>query len=594
MFGYRFAKQRRKSKDIDVVIFVTQIRPSYSCLFLLGKKKRYLKRRSFVFFFFFAMHVTVPIFSVGPYTIALVTGLLLYWNASLVFSRCLTAFLATMLAMKLDLAFHLFYACFHHVVAVACRVRTVVGPQDVLDHFQTHSQLYVIADVASIALLVGNTLQFWSAALITRIALSALVTRAEIWMRWWETQSVVEHLLAALSFLMCIVCCALQWAYYVLLPREEIEAGGFASLLMWYTSTVYIVAVGVRAACSLVTAFMRLCGYRLLQCLVSKADPVAARALEDTGLNPHSEVHELYMAYVYAVVCAVTAWYYAPSSLPMWMQCFVLLRLYLIAIASGKLQRYKQVLDRFPSVSADPSKACAICCEDFLSGEHVTCLPCGHTFHGACVRTWLVRSATCPTCRQPVVDADAWRTRTPRQRVVVSGVVRGDVGGRFSGSVRPLAPRLPAARQRRRTASTPAAGVAVNTAAFDARQPPHSPLLPGFSIERAPLPHLAELQSIEAARRSLKAQRQSLISSVLNTPVSAAPPARVSAMPVTHADDTPATEDGVDSQLFTDTPLVPAEPAPEARRHKRQRAQASATEDEVSPDDDASPRRRRE
>jgi hypothetical protein len=526
------------------------------------------------------MQVTT-ILPFGPYSLALVAGLLLYWNASLILSRTITAFLATILAMKLDLIFHLFYACIHHTVIVILRLRTTLDPQDVLNEFQMRSQLYVIADIASIALLVGNTLQYWSAALVTRIALTALVTRAEIWMRWWESQSVVEHAISTLACLACVVACTLQWAYYVLLPREEVEQGSFASLLLWYTSTVYIIAVGVRAACALTTALMRLGGYRALQWLVSKVDRMTARALEDSGLNPFSEVHELYMAYFYAVVCATTAWYYAPSSLPMWMQCFVLLRLYLIASASWKLQHYKQVLSRFPSVSADPSKSCAICRDDFFSGEHVTCLPCGHTFHGACVRSWLVRAASCPTCRQPVTDPLTWRT---------SGQRRPTVGrGRYMGSVQPLAPRLPAAAPHSLRGTQPSHRAFRGAADAQAR-------------------HTAQLQHIEAERRSLAQCRQQLLSQL--SPVFSSPASEAVAVPVDQAEIRRGEVESTDPFLFTDTPLAPVGAASEGLQrssggitaaaaaaapphHKRQRDRTTSAAAEDG-DDEASPRPRRE
>ena len=33
-------------------------------------------------------------------------------------------------------------------------------------------------------------------------------------------------------------------------------------------------------------------------------------------------------------------------------------------------------------------------------------LPCGHFFHVHCLRSWLERQQTCPTCRAPVSAAD--------------------------------------------------------------------------------------------------------------------------------------------------------------------------------------------
>ena len=32
------------------------------------------------------------------------------------------------------------------------------------------------------------------------------------------------------------------------------------------------------------------------------------------------------------------------------------------------------------------------------------CLPCGHIFHFHCLRTWLERSSTCPTCRAAIPE----------------------------------------------------------------------------------------------------------------------------------------------------------------------------------------------
>lgn len=34
-------------------------------------------------------------------------------------------------------------------------------------------------------------------------------------------------------------------------------------------------------------------------------------------------------------------------------------------------------------------------------------LPCGHLFHEACLRTWVQRSSTCPTCRAVIPAANA-------------------------------------------------------------------------------------------------------------------------------------------------------------------------------------------
>jgi hypothetical protein len=44
-------------------------------------------------------------------------------------------------------------------------------------------------------------------------------------------------------------------------------------------------------------------------------------------------------------------------------------------------------------------KDCVICVEPFALGSQFVRLPCGHLFHGECVKAWLQRRNTCPTCR---------------------------------------------------------------------------------------------------------------------------------------------------------------------------------------------------
>ena len=46
---------------------------------------------------------------------------------------------------------------------------------------------------------------------------------------------------------------------------------------------------------------------------------------------------------------------------------------------------------------------CIICREDMTFGQRVKKLQCGHLFHFQCLRTWLERQQSCPTCRQAIV-----------------------------------------------------------------------------------------------------------------------------------------------------------------------------------------------
>eukprot|EP00126_Sphaerothecum_destruens_P006962 Sdes_comp19614_c0_seq1m11360 len=61
---------------------------------------------------------------------------------------------------------------------------------------------------------------------------------------------------------------------------------------------------------------------------------------------------------------------------------------------------------RYPDASlpelAAADNTCIICREEMSAAKK---LPCGHVFHLHCLRSWLERQQTCPTCRSPVLVA---------------------------------------------------------------------------------------------------------------------------------------------------------------------------------------------
>jgi Ring finger domain len=62
------------------------------------------------------------------------------------------------------------------------------------------------------------------------------------------------------------------------------------------------------------------------------------------------------------------------------------------------------------------SYGCAICTEIFASSDDsemhtVAVKACGHTFHSNCLKTWLERSRTCPTCRAVTMDSPVYLFR---------------------------------------------------------------------------------------------------------------------------------------------------------------------------------------
>ncbi|THD21052.1 hypothetical protein D915_007743 [Fasciola hepatica] len=59
------------------------------------------------------------------------------------------------------------------------------------------------------------------------------------------------------------------------------------------------------------------------------------------------------------------------------------------------------------SIKLLSNENCVVCWESLdEAGE----LPCGHTFHTACLRKWLERSAHCPTCRTHLISLDTEAT----------------------------------------------------------------------------------------------------------------------------------------------------------------------------------------
>uniref|UniRef100_A0A6U7CNS5 RING-type domain-containing protein n=1 Tax=Haptolina brevifila TaxID=156173 RepID=A0A6U7CNS5_9EUKA len=57
--------------------------------------------------------------------------------------------------------------------------------------------------------------------------------------------------------------------------------------------------------------------------------------------------------------------------------------------------------------AVDHHSSCAVCLQELVAEEMAVKLPCTHLFHEECVRTWLKKQHTCPTCRGPLPRKDA-------------------------------------------------------------------------------------------------------------------------------------------------------------------------------------------
>mmetsp|Transcript_55040 Transcript_55040/g.131164 ORF Transcript_55040/g.131164 Transcript_55040/m.131164 type:complete len:175 (+) Transcript_55040:102-626(+) len=61
------------------------------------------------------------------------------------------------------------------------------------------------------------------------------------------------------------------------------------------------------------------------------------------------------------------------------------------------------------------SDSCAICLLPWAIGDSCKTTPCNHSFHSACLDTWIARSATCAMCRRSLAYPKA-----PKQVLAVS------------------------------------------------------------------------------------------------------------------------------------------------------------------------------
>eukprot|EP01083_Nonionella_stella_P148237 468890_1 len=83
---------------------------------------------------------------------------------------------------------------------------------------------------------------------------------------------------------------------------------------------------------------------------------------------------------------------------------FILLRL--LAENPGAAQ---DDIDKIPErrISADQTdNQCSVCMSNYVAGDTVRDLYCGHTFHKHCVDQWLPIKRTCPLCRRDITEND--------------------------------------------------------------------------------------------------------------------------------------------------------------------------------------------
>lgn len=72
-------------------------------------------------------------------------------------------------------------------------------------------------------------------------------------------------------------------------------------------------------------------------------------------------------------------------------------------VGASKNQIADLPMVRLPEIPCgEEAPSCSICLVDFIGGEVVRKLPCGHYFHDSCIDSWLGRNKNCPLCITPI------------------------------------------------------------------------------------------------------------------------------------------------------------------------------------------------
>ena len=96
--------------------------------------------------------------------------------------------------------------------------------------------------------------------------------------------------------------------------------------------------------------------------------------------------------------------------------------------------------------STPDNEACAVCFDCFNPDDVVVVLPCSHRYHAGCVKPWLRRANSCPTCRTAVTRTSVGLPEEPSMLPMLRHTAI-ETSPRESPRTRTPARKLPAIRR---------------------------------------------------------------------------------------------------------------------------------------------------
>lgn len=197
--------------------------------------------------------------------------------------------------------------------------------------------------------------------------------------------------------------------------RKEMEGGeskeqeGLRLLALVATTSTVIEIFFV-----IITLVLLLGGFALCESVWGAWRHPLSEGLDHTMLDPRSERIFFIPNLLKQLFCSLFCfWFLVRRSHAFLLQCVLGVSTYLFCDDWSLLQTERDALSGIPlCVVTESETSCCICLDEIPVSHAARRLPCGHLFHSACLRKWIVRHRECPLCRGgTTVDASLFPQR---------------------------------------------------------------------------------------------------------------------------------------------------------------------------------------